>query len=94
MRCRYFSLWQSPLSLTLELMSPSLRPPLQDPGTIVVRSTRSKSSWWRGLVDFEREHLVVLKNTLRIIAPEAVHTIPTIYPDEVHPVLASLDLHG
>lgn len=93
MRFRYFSLCQSPLSLTLELMSPSLHPLLQDPRTIVIRSARSKSSRWRGVLDFEREYLVVLKNTLRVIAPEAVHTIPTIYPDEVHPVLASLDMH-
>lgn len=93
--CSHFCACKNPLSLTFTVVPrfPSSRPTLQDPRTIVVRSPRSKSSWWRGLVDFERERLVVLKNTLRTIAPEAVHTIPTIYPDEVHPVLASLDLH-
>lgn len=66
-------------------------PLVQDPQTIVIRSPRSRSAVWRGLVDFDKEHLLALKHTLRILAPEALHDVPTVYPDEVLPVLAALE---
>lgn len=66
---------------------------VQDPRIVVIRSPRSRSSFLRGLVEYEQEHMVALKRMLQVVAPEVIHQLPSLYPDEAYAeyLFASLD---